>query len=91
MPRVTVIIPYFLAEIMQKMTKSVQGDLCELWIHTKCNNFNYLNYCYPQIFDESLYCIECCSTIFSFNSLSSGKNFLAFCTSTDHLVERSRK
>ena len=33
--------------------------------------------------DESWYCIECCSSIFPFNSLSSNKNFLTCCTSTD--------
>ena len=48
-----------------------------------CNNFNYLNYRYLQNCDESWYCIECCSTIFPFNSLSSNKNFLACCTNTD--------
>ena len=49
----------------------------------KCNNLNYLDYRYLQNCDESWYCIECCSTIFPFNSLSSNKNFLACCTSTD--------
>ena len=24
--------------------KVVQCDLCELWIHVKCNNLNYLDY-----------------------------------------------
>ena len=33
--------------------------------------------------DKSWYCIECCSTIFPFNSLSSNRNFLACCTNTD--------
>ena len=32
--------------------------------------------------DESWYCIECCSTVFHFNSLSSNKTLLACCTST---------
>ena len=63
--------------------KSVQCDLCELWIHIKCNNLNYLDYRYLQNCNESWYCIECCSTIFPFNSLSSNKNFLACCTNTD--------
>ena len=43
--------------------KAVQCDLCELWIHIKCNNLNYLDYRYLQNCDESWYCIECCSTI----------------------------
>ena len=63
--------------------KAVQCDLCELWIHNKCNKLNYLDYRYLQNCDESWYCIDCCSTIFPFNSLSSNKNFLAFCTNTD--------
>ena len=63
--------------------KVVDYDLRELWIHIKCNNINYLDYRYLQNSNESWYCIECCSTIFLFNSLSSNKNFLASCTSAD--------
>ena len=54
-----------------------------MWLHIKCSKFNYLNYSYLQNCDESWYCIECCSTIFPFNSLSSNKNFWACCTNTD--------
>ena len=64
--------------------KAVQCDLCELWVHTKCNNLNYLDYRYLQNSNESWYCIECCSTIFPFNSLSSTRNFLACCTNTEN-------
>ena len=67
--------------------KAVQFDLCELWIHIKCNNLNYRDYRYLQSCDESWYCIECCSTIFPFNSLSSNKNFLACCTSPDTNIQ----
>ena len=67
--------------------KAAQCDLCELWIHINCNNLNYLDYRYLQNCDESWYCIECCSTIFSFNSLSSNKNFLTCCTSTDIKIQ----
>ena len=63
--------------------KAVQCDLCELWIHIKCSNLNHLDYTYLQNCDESWYCIECCSTILPFNSLSSNKKFLACCTNTD--------
>ena len=63
--------------------KAVQCDIYELWIHYKWNNLNYLDYRYLQNCDESWYCIEGCSTIFSFNSLSSNKNFLTCCTNTD--------
>ena len=64
--------------------KAVPCDLCELWVHIKCNNLNYLDYRYLQNSNESWYCIECCSTIFPFNSLSSNKNFLACCANTDN-------
>ena len=63
--------------------KAVPCDLCELWIHIKYNNLNYLDYRYLQSCDESWYCIECCSIIFPFNSLSSNKIFLACCTKHD--------
>ena len=71
--------------------KAVQCDIYEFWSHIKCNNLNYLDYRYLQNCDESWYCIECCSTIFPFNSLSSNKSFLASCTGSDsnfiHLKE----
>ena len=63
--------------------KAVQCDLCDFWIHIKCNSLNYLDYRYLQNCDESWHCVECCSSIFPFNSLSSSKNFLACCTSTN--------
>ena len=50
--------------------KAVQCDLCELWIHIKYNNLNYLDYRYPQNCDESWYCIDCCSTIFFHRGIS---------------------
>ena len=64
--------------------KAVQCDLRELWVHIKCNNLNYLDYRYLENRNESWYCIECCSTIFPFNSLSSNKNFLDCCRKTDN-------
>ena len=64
--------------------KAVQCDLCELWVHIKCNNLSNLDYRYLQNSNESWYCIECCSTILPFNSLSSNKNFLDCCTNTDN-------
>ena len=82
--------PKFLCRICTKNVhdkdKAVQCDLCELWIHIKCDNLNYLDYRYLQNCDESWYCIECCSTIFHFNSLSRNKKFLVSCTSTDNNI-----
>ena len=70
--------------------KAVQCDLCELWIHIKCNKLNYLDYSYLQNCDESWYCIDCCSTIFPFYSLSSKKNLLACCTNTDSNITQGK-
>ena len=72
------------AKNVSENVKAVQCDLCELWVHIKCNNLNYLDYRYLQNSNESWYFIEYCSTIFPFNSLSSSKNFLACCTNTDN-------
>ena len=71
------------AKIAHDKDKAIQWDLCKLWIHIECNNRNYLDCSCLQNCDESCYCIECCRTIFSFNSLSSNKNVLACCTSTN--------
>ena len=64
--------------------KAVQCDLCELWVHVKCNNLNYLDYRYLQNSNEFWYCIECCHIIFSFNSLLCNKNILSCCMNTDN-------
>ena len=72
--------PKICAKDVSENVKAVQCDLCKLWIRIKCNNLNYSDYRYLQNSNESWYCIECCSTIFPFNSLSSNKNFPACCT-----------
>ena len=64
--------------------KAVQCDLCGLWVHIKCNILNYLDYRYLQNGKKFWHCIESLSTIFSFNSLSSNKNFLSCCTNIDN-------
>ena len=74
----------------QDKDKAVQCDLCEVWIHIKCSNLNYLDYRYLQNCDESWYCIECCGRIFPFNSLSSNKNFLASCFNTDSNIAQCK-
>ena len=63
--------------------KAVQCDLCELWVHIKCNNLNYLDYRYLQNSNKSWYCIEYCCNFF-FHSLSSNKSLLDCCMNTDN-------
>ena len=81
------------AKSVHEKDKATQCDRREFWIHIKCNNLDYLDYRYLQNCDKSWYCIEYCSTVFPFNSLSS--NFKALSTSwlvTSHRkVERSKK
>ena len=69
---------------VSEKVKAVQCDLCELWVHIKCNNLNYLDYKHLQNSNESWYCIECCSKVFLFNCLSSNKNALICCTNNDN-------
>ena len=76
------------AKSVHGKNKAVQCDLCEPWIHIKCNKRNYLDYRYLQNCHESWYCIEFCSTIFLFNSLFTNKNFLACCAGTDNKTTR---
>ena len=64
--------------------KAVQCELCEFWVHIKCNNLNYLDHSYLQNSNESWYSRKCCSKIILFNSLCSNKNFLSCCTNTDN-------
>ena len=71
--------------------KAVQCDLCELWIHIKWNNLNYVDCRYLQKCEKPWYCRECCSTIFPFNSLSSSRNVLACCTDSNIIQERDLK
>ena len=56
--------------------------------HIKCNKPFYLHYRYLQNCDQS--CIDCCSTIFPFNTLSRNKNFLACCSNTDNNITEQR-
>ena len=48
--RVNLLYPKFPFNIcsknVQDKNKAVQCDFCELWIHIKCNNLNYLDYRY---------------------------------------------
>ena len=41
------------AKNVQDKYKVLQCDLCEVWIHIKCNNLHYLDYRYLENCDES--------------------------------------
>ena len=55
---------------------AIQCDICNFWIHIKCNNLNYINYKYLQGNNDPWYCITCSSSIFLFNCLNNKKIWL---------------
>ena len=54
--------------------QAIQCDLCDSWVHSKCNDLNYTDYKFLQNSNGPWFCILCCSKIFSFNSVKN-KNF----------------
>ena len=51
----------------------IQCEICNFWVHIKCNNLNYIDYKYLQENSDHWYCITCSSSIFPFNSLNNKK------------------
>ena len=60
--------------------RTIQCELCNYWIHTNCNNLNYVDYKFLQNSNDPWYCILCCSQIFQCNSLENNKN-VSMCVS----------
>ena len=52
-------------------------DICQTWVHIKCNHLNYIDYKYLQGCNKPWYCPSCTSLLFSFGNLNN-KNFLGF-------------
>ena len=44
--------------------KDIQCEVCDIWVHIKCNNLNYLDFRYLQYSGKSWNCIEYFSVIF---------------------------
>ena len=55
---------------------AAQCDICQFWIHMKCDNLNHIDYKYLQGSSDSWFCISCCNDIFPFGILTN-KNFLS--------------
>ena len=55
---------------------AAQCDICQFWIHMKCNNLNHIDYKYLQGSNDPWFCITCCNEIFSFG-LIVNKKFLS--------------
>ena len=50
---------------------AIHCDICQAWIHLKCNKLNHIDYKYLQGSSYPWFCLYCCSTIFPFGLLSS--------------------
>ena len=56
---------------------AIQCDICQAWIHLKCNKLNHNGYKYLQGSSDPWFCLYCCSTIFPFGFLSN-RFFICF-------------
>ena len=56
---------------------AMQCDICQAWIHLKCNKLNHIDYKYLQGSSDPWFCLYCCSTIFPFGFLSN-RFFICF-------------
>ena len=53
---------------------TISYDLCQKWVHIKCNHINFIEYKYLQGCNEPWYCLN---TLFLFGNLNI-QNFLTF-------------
>ena len=49
---------------------AIQCDICQAWIHLKCNKLNHIDYKYFQVSRNPWFCLYCCSSIFPFGFLT---------------------
>ena len=52
---------------------SIYCDKCNLWVHIKCNNLNYVDYKYLSGNGDPLFCLKCNSQLFPFITLDNKK------------------
>ena len=57
--------------------QAIQCDLCDFWVHTKCNDLNYIYYKFLQNSNPPWFCISCCSKIYFFNTVKNNKNTIS--------------
>ena len=61
---------------------AAQCDICQSWVHKKCNKLNHIEYKYLQGSNDPWYCLSCCSKIFPFGTLTN-KYFISSITATN--------
>ena len=52
--------------------QAIQCDLCNSWVHIKCNDYKFL-----QNSNDPWFCISCCNEIFLFSNVKN-KNFIRY-------------
>ena len=65
-------------------------DLCQTWVHIKCNHLNYMDYKYQQGCNEPWYCLSCTNTLFPFGNLNN-QNFLTFISNKNTITNNETK
>ena len=45
---------------------AIQCDICQFWVHLRCNKLNLVDYKYLQGSADPWFCLSCCSTILTF-------------------------
>ena len=60
---------------------AAQCDICQSWVHVKCNKLNHFDYKYLQGSNEPWYCLSCCHKMFRFGTLTN-KDFILFITNS---------
>ena len=53
---------------------SIFYDLCKFWVHTKCNQLNFLDFQHIKACTEPWFCFKCISDLFPFGKLNN-QNF----------------
>ena len=56
--------------------QAIQCDLCDSWVHIKCNDLNFIDKKFVQNFNDPSFYISCCSEIFPFNTVKN-RNFIS--------------
>ena len=58
---------------------TVHCDICQFWIHIKCNKLNHIDYKSLQGSNDPWYCTSCCDEISPFGTIK--KKFLSLANS----------
>ena len=55
---------------MNDRDAGIQCDICQFWVHLRCNKLNLVQYKYLQGSTDPCFCLSCCSVILPFGNLT---------------------